>query len=54
MAKNLVLGPILVHLAQIQVKNFFFSKIWLCQLAIMVSYHVEYQEKLMTQSWENL
>ena len=34
--------------------KFFFSKIWLCQLAIMVSYHVEYQEKLMTQSWENL
>ena len=40
-------------------KNFaqlFFSKIWLRQsLDIMVSYyHVQYQEKLMIQSWENL
>ena len=34
----------------------FFSKIWLRQsLDIMVSYHhVQYQEKLMIQSWENL
>ena len=36
--------------------QFFFSKIWLCQpLDIMVSYHhVQYQKKLMIQSWENL
>ena len=34
----------------------FFSKIWLRQsLDIMVSYHhVQYQKKLMIQSWENL
>ena len=33
-----------------------FSKIWLRQsLNIMVSYHhVQYQKKLMIQSWENL
>ena len=37
-------------------RQFFFSKIWLRQsLDIMVSYHlVQYQEKLMIQSWENL
>ena len=36
--------------------QFFFSKIWLRQsLDIMVSYHhVQYQKKLMIQSWENL
>ena len=36
--------------------QFFFSKTWLRQsLDIMVSYHhVQYQEKLMIQSWENL
>ena len=43
MAKKLVLGPILAHLAQIRAANFFFfffSKIWLRQsLDIMVSYH---------------
>ena len=35
---------------------FFFSKIWLHQsVDIMVSYHhVQYQKKLMIQSWENL
>ena len=34
----------------------FVSKIWFCKsLDIMVSYdHVQYQEKLITQSWENL
>ena len=34
---------------------YFFSRIWLCQpLYIMVSYHhVQYQKKLMTQSWDN-
>ena len=45
MAKNLVLGLILTHLAQ---KCFsFFSKIWLRQsLNVMVSYHhVQYQKK---------
>ena len=46
MAKNLVLGSILAHLAQIrEAKNIFF----------MVSYHhVQHQKKLMIQSWENL
>ena len=35
---------------------FFFSKIWLRHsLDVMVSYHhVQYQEKLMIRSWENL
>ena len=34
----------------------FLNKIWLCQsLDIMVSYHhVQYQKKLMIQSWKNL
>ena len=52
MAKNIVLGPISTHLAQF----FFPKKIWLCQLLdVMVSYHqVQYQKKLMIQSWENL
>ena len=49
MAKNLLLGAILAHLAQIQDANFFFSssKIWLHQLLdIKVSYHhVQYQKK---------
>ena len=70
MTKNLILGPILAHLAQIWSTNFFlffFSKIWLYQsLDIMVSYH--YVKSLCTissltlctitryniQSWENL
>ena len=59
MAKKLVLGPILTHLAQSRAVNFSFfsSKIWLRQsLDIMISYHhhVQYQKKLMIQSWENL
>ena len=61
MAKKLVLGPILAHLAQIRAAIFFFfffflSKIWLRQsLDIMVSYHdLQYQKKLMIQSWGNL
>ena len=56
MAKNLNLGLILAHLAQIWVAKILFSKIWLRQsLDIMVSYHnVQYQKKLMIQSWENL
>ena len=42
-------GPNLGH-------QIFFSKNWLCQsLDIMVSYHhVQYQKKLMIQSWENI
>ena len=56
---KLVLGPILAHLAQIWTtipppptpKK----KIWLRQsLNTMFSYHVQYQKKLMIQSWENL
>ena len=45
MAKNLVLGSILAHLAQIRAANFF-PKIWLRQsLDIMVSYyHIQYQK----------
>ena len=56
MAKHLVSGPILTQLAQIRPSNFFSSKIWLHQsLDIMVIYHhVQYQKKLMIQSWENL
>ena len=56
MAKKLVLGLILAHLAQIWAAKNFFSKIWLLQsLDVMVSYHhVKYQKKLMTQSWGNL
>ena len=58
---KLVLGLILAHLAQIWTTN---SppptppppqKIWLRQsLNTMFSYHVQYQKKLMIQSWENL
>ena len=53
MAKKLVLGLILPHLAQIGAANFFFlffffSKIWLRQsLYVIVSYHhVQYQKKI--------
>ena len=55
MAKNLVFGTILAHIALIRTA-IFFSKIWLRQsLDNMVIYrHVQYQEKLIIQSWENL
>ena len=55
MEKNLALGPIMAHMAQIRAAKTFFSKIWLHQsLDIMVSYHhVQYQKELMMQSWEN-
>ena len=51
MTKNLVLGRILDHLAQIRTA-IFFSKTWLRQsLDVMVSYHhVQYKKKLMIQS----
>ena len=44
------LGPNFIYLF------FFFSKIWLRQsLDIIVSYHhVQYQKKIMIQSWENV
>ena len=43
------------HLAQIRTNNFFFSKTWLHQsLDIMVNHQVQYQKKLMIQSWKNL
>ena len=48
MAKDLISGLILAHLAKIWVTIFFFfSKIWLSlSLGIMVSYHhVQYQKK---------
>ena len=57
MTKNLVVGPILSHLAQIcRHFFFFFLKIWHCQsLDILVSYHhVQYHRKLMIQSRKNL
>ena len=49
-------GLMLAHLPEIRATKFFFSKIWLCQsLDIMVIYHhVQYQKKLLIQSWENL
>ena len=55
--KKLVSETILAPLTQIQADNFFFfSKIWLQQsLDIMVNYHhLQYQKKLMIQSWEIL
>ena len=43
------------HLAQIRTNNFFSSKTWLHQsLDIMVNHQVQYQKKLMIQSWKNL
>ena len=47
MAKDLISGLILAHLAKIWVTIFFSSKIWLSlSLGIMVSYHhVQYQKK---------
>ena len=52
---KLVLGLILAHLAQIWTTNPPPKKIWLRQsLNTMFSYHVQYQKKLMIQSWENL
>ena len=55
MAKKLVLGPILAHLAQIWAANFFFQKSGCQLLDVMVIYHhVQYQNKLIIQSWENL
>ena len=41
MAKNLVSGPILAYLVQ-------------SRAAVVSYYHVQYQEKLMIQSWENI
>ena len=53
--KSLALGQIWTHVAKIRIANFS-SKIWLQQsLDVMVSYHhVQYQKKLMIQSWKNL
>ena len=50
------LGPDLWLLGPRLDLKFFFSKIRLCQsLDIMVTYHhVQYQKKLIIQSWENL
>ena len=55
-AKNLVSGPILAHLPQFRAANFFSPKNWLCQsLDNIVNYHhVQYQKKIMFQSWKNL
>ena len=52
MAKNLVSGRIWPKFGL----PIFFSKIWLRQsLDTMVNdHHVQYQKKLMIQSWENL
>ena len=56
MATSLVSDLILAHLAQIRATKFFFQKIWLFHARdIMARYHhVQYQKKLMIQSWENL
>ena len=53
---NKSLGQILTPLAQIRVTKISFSWIWLRQsLNTMVSYHhVQYQKKLLIQSWEKL
>ena len=50
------LDQILTPLAQIRVTKISFSWIWLRQsLNTMVSYHhVQYQKKLLIQSWEKL
>ena len=55
MAKSLVLGPILAHLAQIQAAKYFFNILASSVTNVMVSCHlVKYQKKLAIQSWENL
>ena len=54
MRQNLTLDLIYASWAQIRAVNFF-KKIWRRQLLdIMVTYHVQYQKKLMIQSWEDL
>ena len=52
--KNLISGPILTHLAQIQAQ-FFFQKLYLYQkLDVVASYHArQFQEKLISQAEEN-
>ena len=55
MAKKLVSGLILAHLAQFRAANFFFSKIWLRQsldIIAIIMYNI--RKKLMIQSWENV
>ena len=55
MAKNLALDLILAYLAQIQATNFFFKNLASSVPRFHDSYHhVQYQKKLMIQSWENL
>ena len=56
MTKKLVSDPILVHLTLILATNLFFEKLCLRQsLDAMVSYyHVQYQKKLIMQSWGKL
>ena len=53
--KNVISGPILIHLAQIQAQNFF-RKLYLCQkLGIVPSYQPrQFKEKLMSQAEENV
>ena len=55
-SKNPNCGPDFVPFGPNLGHQIFFSKIWLHQSQyIMVSYHhVQYQKKLMIQSWENL
>ena len=51
MAKKLVSGLILAHLAQFRAANFFFSKIWLRQsldIIAIIMYNI--RKKLMIQS----
>ena len=53
--KNVISGPISIHLAQIQAQNFF-RKLYLYQkLDIVPSYHPrQFKEKLMRQAEENV
>ena len=54
--KNLILGPIWTHLAQIQAPIFFFRNLYPYQkLDIVASYHPrQFQEKLISQAEENM
>ena len=55
MAKNLALDLILAYLAQIQATNFFFKNLASSVPRFHDRYrHVQYQKKLIIQSWENL
>ena len=54
MAKNLVSSQILNHLSQIRAANFFFKNLATSLDNMACYHHVQYQKKIMIQSWENL